>query len=81
MAYFPEPLVRVQAGGVSGRYAFKVFGEKRRALLENGFPRILTDIQYVSRFAGQMIVLLQQLIRQIATRRTENHDNGINHGN
>ena len=71
MAYLPEPLVRVQAGGVSGRYAFRVFGEKRRALLENGFPRILTEIQYFSRFAGQFVVMLQHVIRHIASRRME----------
>ena len=81
ISYYPEPLVKVQAGGLSGRYAFKVFGEKRRALLEHGFSRILTDIQYVCWFAGQFLVLLQQLFRQIATRRMEIFDNGINRGN
>jgi glycosyltransferase involved in cell wall biosynthesis len=65
IAYFPEPLVKVSAGGVSGRYAFKVFGEKRRALLENDFPRIPTDIQYVSRFFGQFVIILQQLVKQL----------------
>jgi glycosyltransferase involved in cell wall biosynthesis len=80
IAYFPKPLVKVQAGGVSGRYAFKVFGEKRRALLENGFPRIPADIQYACRFAGQSVVFLQQFIRRIVARRIESSDNGINHG-
>jgi glycosyltransferase involved in cell wall biosynthesis len=64
--YLPEPLVRMQAGGASGRYAFKVFGEKRRALLRNGFPRILTEIQFVTRCAGQFLVLLQQVGRRLA---------------
>jgi glycosyltransferase involved in cell wall biosynthesis len=68
MAYLPEPLVKVQAGGVSGRFAFRVFGEKRRALVENGFPRVLTEIQYASRFAGQFVVMLQNVLRQIASR-------------
>jgi len=61
--YVREPLVKVRGGGVSGRYAFKVFGEKRRALLEHGFSRALADIQYMTRCAGQFVVLLQQIMR------------------
>lgn len=61
IAYLPEPLVRVSAGGVSGRHAFKVFKEKRRALLGNGFQRIPTEIQFICRFIGQLVVLLQQM--------------------
>jgi glycosyltransferase involved in cell wall biosynthesis len=77
--YVPDPLVKVCAGGVSGRFAFKVFGEKRRALLENGFPRIPADVQFVTRCIGQLIVLLQQAGR-VVKRKKENARTGRKHG-
>jgi glycosyltransferase involved in cell wall biosynthesis len=76
VAYLPEPLVKVQAGGLSGRYAFSVFGEKRRALLDNGFPRILTEIQYVSRFVGQLVVILQNFFRKSFFKKNSNYNDG-----
>ena len=60
IAYVPEPLVIVRAGGVSGRFALGTFAEKRRALLENGFPRVPADIQFVTRCVGQLVVLIQK---------------------
>lgn len=63
--YFPEPLVRMQAGGLSGKFAFQVFSEKRKALIRWGFSPLLANIQYMSRFGVQLIALFQSRLRSI----------------
>ncbi len=65
ISYFPEPLVRMQAGGVSGKFAYQVFAEKRRSLIAHGFSIPLSNIQYIGRFGIQMIALLQTWLRRL----------------
>lgn len=62
--YLSEPLVRMQAGGASGRNTTQVFVEKRRALLAHGYPRLLVELQFVCRFAVQMVAVLQSKWRK-----------------
>lgn len=64
IGYLSEPLMRMQAGGASGKNTTKVFIEKRRALLAHGYPRLFVELQFVSRFAVQMIALLQSKWRK-----------------
>ena len=65
ISYIPETLARVAAGGVSGRFAFSVFWEKRKALLRNGFPWLPSTIQYASRIIGQIVIMAQQAARRV----------------
>jgi len=73
IGYLSEPFVRMQAGGVSGKYAFKVFAEKRRALISNGYPMLPATIQYLGRIGVQIIVIADKFLRRMGTsRRTGN---------
>lgn len=62
--YLSEPLVRMQAGGASGKNTTQVFIEKRRALLAHGYPRLFVELQFVCRFAVQMIAVVQSIWRK-----------------
>lgn len=62
--YLSEPLVRMQAGGASGRNTTSVFIEKRRALLKYGYPRFLVEFQFLCRFGVQMVAMIQAYWRE-----------------
>lgn len=62
--YMPEPFVRMQAGGLSGKFAFESFAEKKRALLSNGFPRLLTSLHCHSLRALQVVAMIQTMLRK-----------------
>ena len=61
--YIPAAFVRMQAGGLSGRFAFQVFEEKRKTLLAHGHNPLLVNLQYCSRFGVQGVAFLQKLVR------------------
>jgi len=63
--YSAEPLVRMQAGGASGMNTTQVFIEKRRALLAHGYPRMFVELQFICRFAVQMVAVMQEILRKI----------------
>ena len=62
--YLPEPLVRMQTGGLSGQFAYRGFAEKRRALLRNGFSSILVNIHFIGLCGAQIIVTIQTWLRR-----------------
>jgi hypothetical protein len=62
--YVPLPLVRMQAGGVSSKNAFKGFHEKRLALLSNGYPKLLTNCHFLSLHGVQVVVAIQRWFRR-----------------
>lgn len=74
ISYVNEPFVRVQAGGLSGRYAFRAFAEKRRALLENGFSMLPANLQFATRCCGQFVVFLQQFGRRNKITKRPNNE-------
>jgi glycosyltransferase involved in cell wall biosynthesis len=76
IAYLPEPLVRVAAGGLSGRDAYQVFMEKRKALVKHGRSRILADIQCLTRCLGQLVVMLQNSWRRHTKANAISGNNG-----
>lgn len=65
IAYLPEVLVAMRAGGVSGQRAFDGYREVKRALLANQFPAIPTTIQYIARFGVQFIVSVCEIMRSL----------------
>lgn len=66
--YLPDVLVRMQAGGTSGRNAYSGFDERRKAFKNNDFSPVLVNIQYISSFLVQFVVLLQNLLRKCCPR-------------
>jgi glycosyltransferase involved in cell wall biosynthesis len=70
VSYLREALVRMQTGGASGINATQVFIEKRRALRAHGYPCLLVEIQFICRFAVQMVAEVQSKWRMfLSTRR------------
>jgi glycosyltransferase involved in cell wall biosynthesis len=65
IAYLPETLVAMQAGGVSGRSALKGYREVKRALSVHGYSALLVNLQYVARFGLQLVVMTQGKLRKI----------------
>lgn len=59
--YLPEPLVRMQAGGMSGRNAFQAFYEAKKASINNGYSKLLSWIQYLSRHILHFVLKLNNL--------------------
>jgi glycosyltransferase involved in cell wall biosynthesis len=68
IAYTAIPLARMQMGGASGKYVYRGFQEKRKALINNGFPSLVTYLHYISLFGIQLIVMIQQWLRRITTK-------------
>ncbi|MEI6827053.1 MAG: glycosyltransferase [Desulfuromonadales bacterium] len=69
--YLPEPLVRMQTGGASGINTTQVFIEKRRALLAHGYPYLLVELQFICRFAVQVIAIMQSKWRMFSSSRMD----------
>ncbi|MBE0577381.1 MAG: glycosyltransferase [Desulfuromonadales bacterium] len=67
LQYTQVAFVRMQAGGLSGRFAFQVFKEKRKTLLAHGYNPLLVNLQYVARFGVQIAAYLQKIIRDFRT--------------
>lgn len=65
ITYLPEPLVKMQIGGMSGRHAFKGYREVRRAMILKGLPVFLVNVLFLTRFAAQFFVLLQEKVRHM----------------
>lgn len=65
IAYLPDPLVAMQAGGLSGRCAFQGYREVKRALVANRFPVLPANIQYFAKFGIQFIVTVQEKLRML----------------
>jgi glycosyltransferase involved in cell wall biosynthesis len=62
IVYYPGPFVIMHYGGLSDRHAFAGYREVRTALLEKGFSRFLTDIQYFCKFIIHSIGRVQSAI-------------------
>lgn len=54
--YLPDVLVRMQAGGTSGRHIYRGFSENVRALKAHGFSRSLAYIQFLCKHVAQRIL-------------------------
>jgi glycosyltransferase involved in cell wall biosynthesis len=65
IAYLPDPLVAMQAGGLSGRSALQGYREVKRALSTYRFPSLPVTIQYISRFGLQLVVIVQEKLRML----------------
>lgn len=65
IAYLPESLVRMRAGGVSGSQPFRGYREVRRALLQHRFNAPLAYLQYLARMVLQQVVVLQNKLRAL----------------
>jgi glycosyltransferase involved in cell wall biosynthesis len=48
ISYLPEPLVRMVSGGMSGRSGYRGVSEKRKALLDHGYNRLMVELQYAT---------------------------------
>lgn len=57
--YLPEVLVRMQAGGASGRHIYRGFSENVRALTAHGYSRPLAYLQFVAKHLAQRILDLR----------------------
>lgn len=57
--YLPEVLVRMQAGGASGRHIYRGFSENVRALTAHGYSRPLAYLQFVVKHLAQRILDLR----------------------
>ena len=68
IAYTAIPLARMQTGGMSSKYVYRGFQEKRKAFINNGFPSLLTYLHYISLFGVQLIVMIQQWLRRKNTK-------------
>ncbi len=64
IAYLPDTLVAIQAGGVSGRSALQGYREVKRALSAHGYSALLANIQYFARFGLHLIVVTQEKLRE-----------------
>lgn len=67
--YLPQALVRMGAGGVSGRCALLGYREARRALACYGYPAVPASIQYLARVVLQRVVAVQEKLRAAGTKR------------
>ncbi|MFA4828040.1 MAG: glycosyltransferase family 2 protein [Thermodesulfovibrionales bacterium] len=72
ISYLSEPLAKMQTGGVGAQYPLLSLAENRRALLKNGYPRLLVEplveLQCLLRFAVQRIVTIQNFCRYITKK-------------
>jgi len=67
--YMKEPLVAMEAGGLSGRYVDQVILEKRRALLRHDYPAWLVNLQFVGRWLlVRLLKVTSSLSRLTASR-------------
>jgi glycosyltransferase involved in cell wall biosynthesis len=57
--YLPEILVRMQAGGASGKHIYRGFGENVRALTAHGYSRPLAYLQFAAKHLAQRILDLR----------------------
>ena len=60
--YYSEPLVIMHYGGLSDKHAFVGYKEVRSALMEKGFSRLLTEVQYLCKFIGHVAGRVQSTI-------------------
>jgi glycosyltransferase involved in cell wall biosynthesis len=62
ISHLPVPLARMASGGMSGRSGYLAVSEKRRALLDHGYNRLLVELQHITGLFLQWI-----LSRRIST--------------
>jgi len=62
--YLPETLVRMRAGGASGRYVYKGFRENLRALKAYGYPILPAYLQFFSKHMVQGLLDIMNFIRE-----------------
>ncbi len=63
MQYWPEALVRMEAGGLSGRSGASGLREKRNILLDNGYNRPLVEIQFCTNTLVYQLLHLKQSLK------------------
>lgn len=60
--YLPETLVRMQAGGASGRHIYKGFRENIRALRSHGYPMAPAYMQFFTKHLVQGLLCITKYI-------------------
>lgn len=63
--YLPDPLVRMQSGGVSSIAVYRGFGEAKRAFMAYGYPQLLVILQFYTRFLVQQLITFQWRFRKL----------------